>query len=252
MKTLRASLLLSAALLLGIAGFSTTAYSAQNMVPNDLSFWDNSANWTSDYGPAYRDTAEKINGNLNFVPCTGEFALCFTSGAEPLPCEPTKDGRFANCTCTVRTGTNFVLISGILNYQVWLDTVSQCNADGSLCKTADSAPVCAAIASGKFIKGADLISTFDTQAQANIDQAIDPPPGAEPPLVCPSGPYAGCMTAPCKQKKGETIEGQPTAVCSCPVFNGVFQLPTPGASCDVGEGLIPSASFNPKNLNQQQ
>jgi hypothetical protein len=238
MTTLRASLLVSAALLLGFAGLSANVHSAQNMVPNDLKFWDNSENWTTDYGPAYRDTLEKLE---NMVPCTGQFALCFTSGTEALPCEITKDGRFANCTCTAQTGLNFVLISAILNYEVWLDTVNTCK-DGSLCTVPDTAPVCAAIKSGKFINGADLISTFDTQAQASLAQAID----VEPPLVCPKAPYAACMTAPCKQKKGQN------PVCSCPVFDGVFQLPTPGATCDAGEGLIPSASFNPKNLSKQQ
>lgn len=239
MKRLLTSLLVSAALLVGIAGLSTSVHGAQNMVPNDLRFWDNSENWTTDYGPAYRDTLEKLE---DMVPCTGKFALCFTSGPEPLPCEITKDGRFANCTCTAQTGTNFVLISAILNYEVWLDTVNTCKNDVNHCSVPDTAPVCAAIKSGKLIRGADLISTFDTQAQANLAQAID----VEPPLVCPKAPYAACMTAPCKQKKGKN------PVCSCPVFDGVFQLPTPGATCDAGEGLIPSASFNPKNLNQQQ
>ena len=239
METVRASLLVAAALLVGIAGISTSAHGAQNMVPNDLKFWDNSANWTTDYGPAYRDTVEKIDGNINFVACTGAFALCFTSGPEPLPCKIAKDGRSANCTCTAQSGLNFVLISAILNFDVWLDTVNQCNADGSLCKEPDSAPVCAAIKSGKLIKGADLISTFDANAQSAIAASL----AATPPLVCPKAPYAACMTAPCKQKKGED------PVCSCPVFDGVFQLPTPGATCDSGEGLIPSASFTPKILN---
>src|SRR5262245_61621157 len=204
MKKLSASLLVSVTLLLGVAGLSTNAHGAQSMVPNDLKFWDNSANWTTDYGPAYRDTMEHPD---NLVPCSGQFALCFTSGAEPLPCELSKDGRSANCTCTAHTGTNYVLISAILNYEVWLDTVNTCHSDGSLCGATDSAPVCAAIKSGKLIKGADLISTFDTQAQASLVQAHN---GVTPPLVCAKAPYAACMTAPCKQKKGQD------PVCNCP------------------------------------
>src|SRR5262250_3370481 len=130
MKTIRVSLLVSVALLWGIAGLSTNARGQANFAPNDQKFWDNSENWTTDYGPAYRDTVLKPE---NMVPCMGQFALCFTSGPEPLPCELSKDGRFANCTCTAQTGLNFVLINAILNYQVWLDTVAVCGPDGSEC-----------------------------------------------------------------------------------------------------------------------
>jgi hypothetical protein len=175
------------------------------------------------------------------VACMGQFALCFTSGPEPLPCEPTKDGRFANCTCTAHTGLNFVLINAILNYEVWLETVAVCYPDGSRCGVdhPNRAPVCKAINSGKFIPGADLISTFDPSSRAAVIAILE----GQPPLVCPKAPYAACMTAPCKQKAGEN------PVCSCPVFDGVFQLPTPGAVCDPGDNLIPSSSFSSKLLN---
>lgn len=237
MKTIHASLLVSAALLFAIAVLSTNASGQTNFVPNDQRFWDNSENWTTNYGPAYRDT---ILTPEDMVPCNGPFALCFTSGPEPLPCEPTKDGRFANCTCTAHTGLNFVLINAILNYEVWLDTVAFCSSND--CTKLDAAPVCAAIKSGKFIKGADLISTFDPSARQVIKDILE---GQKPkPLVCPKAPYAACMTAPCKQKAGEN------PVCSCPVFDGVFQLPTPGAVCDPGDNLIPSASFAPLALDQ--
>jgi hypothetical protein len=234
MKAIRASLLVAAALLFGVVGLSKNAHGAPNLVPNDLRFWDNSENWTTDYGPAYRDT---VLTPVNMVPCTGKFALCFTSGPEPLPCEPTKDGRVANCTCTAQTGLNFVLINAILNFDVWLETVAQCG-DGSGCLKPDSAPVCKAINSGKFIPGADLISTFDPSSKAAVIAIFQ----GQKPLVCPKAPYASCMTAPCMQKKGEN------PVCSCPVFNGVFQLPTPGAVCDAGDNLIPSASFTPADI----
>jgi len=52
MKTTGASLLVVVAFLFGIAGFSTNAHGAEHFVPNDQSFWDNSENWTTDYGPA--------------------------------------------------------------------------------------------------------------------------------------------------------------------------------------------------------
>jgi len=235
MKTIRASLLVSAAVLFGIAGLSTNAYSAPNFVPNNQGFWDNSENWTTDYGPAYRDTVEEPGA---MVPCDGPFALCFTSGPEPLPCVPTKNGRFADCTCTAHTGLNFVLISAILNYGVYLDTVTFCSSHD--CTITNAAPVCAAINSGKLIKGADLISTFDPSSRQAVIDILE----GQKPLVCPKAPYAACMTASCKQKKGEN------PVCSCPVFDGVFQLPTPGAVCDPGGNLIPSSSFSPTSLNQ--
>jgi len=232
MKAMRASILVSA-LLCGVLGFSTDALSAQHFVPNDQGFWDNSENWTTEYGPAYRDTIEALE---NMVPCTGDYALCFTSGPEPLPCEITKDGRFADCTCTAQRGTNFVLISGILNYQVYLDTVAVCGLDGSKCVGhPNKAPVCGAIRAGKLIKGADLISTFGPDAQTAISDILTNGPGT----ACPKGPYAACMTAPCKTKKGSD------PVCSCPVFYGVFQLTHAGAQCDLGDGLVWSSSFSP-------
>ena len=37
-------------------------------VPNSQSFWDSSQNWTTNYGPAYRDT---VLAPTNFLECTG-------------------------------------------------------------------------------------------------------------------------------------------------------------------------------------
>jgi len=79
-----------------------------HFVPNSQEFWDFSKNWTTNFGPAYRDTVESPE---NMVPCIGRYALCFESGPEPLPCELSRDGRLANCTCTIHEGVNFVLIT---------------------------------------------------------------------------------------------------------------------------------------------
>jgi hypothetical protein len=240
MNAIRACVVCSAALLFGIAGLSGRAIGAPGMVPNDLKFWDNSENWTTDYGPAYRDTVLQPQ---NMVACSGKYALCFTSGPEPFPCVPSNDGRSAECTCTEQTGLNFVLISAILNWDVYEDTVNTCGADGAGCgvENVNKAPVCAAINSGKLIPGADLISTFHPTSRQDVIDILE---GTTTPVPCAKAPYAACMTAPCKQKKG----GYP--VCTCPVFDGVFQLPTPGANCDAGDGLIPSSSFSPKVLSQ--
>jgi hypothetical protein len=204
-----------------------------HFVPNSQEFWDFSKNWTTNYGPAYRDTVEDPS---NFLACTGQFALCFHSGAKPLPCKLTKDGRFANCTCTVNDSINFVLISAILNRQVYEKTVKACGADGSDCTGPDDAPVCKFLDKGKLIPGAQLISTFDVSSTNAIKDAIAT--GQSKVTNC-DGPFAGCMTAPCTFTK----DGQ--AECSCPVFWGRFQLLGPGATCDLGGDLVPSASYNP-------
>ena len=153
---------LTVALLCGVLGFATDALGGQLFVPSPPAFWDNSQHWTTEYGPAYRDTTEKIE---NIVPCIGPYALCFHSGPEPLPCVLSKDGRSANCKCTVWNGLNYVLISAILNYDVYLDTIATCGTDGSLCaQHPDRAPVCKVIREGRLIPGARLISTFDPAA----------------------------------------------------------------------------------------
>ena len=135
-------------------------------VPNSQEFWDFSKNWTTNYGPAYRDTVE--DPTTNFLACTSQFALCFHSGAKPLPCKLSKDGRSAACTCTVGEGLNFVLITAILNRQVYEKTVKACHADGSDCTTPDAAPVCKFLDKGKLIPGAQLISTFDPSSTNSI------------------------------------------------------------------------------------
>ena len=57
--------------------------------------------------------------------------------------------------------------------------------------------------------------------------------------MCPKGPYAGCMTAPCKM----TASGY--AQCSCPVFWGPFQVPQSNAQCALGNDLVWSGSYDP-------
>jgi hypothetical protein len=201
-----------------------------HFVPNSQEFWDFSKNWTTNYGPAYRDTT---TGPAEFVKCSGKFALCFHSGAEPMPCHMTKDGRFANCTCTVLDDTNYVLSTAILNYDVYLKTQQQCFEDGQDCTTTNVAPVCGYLDKGKLIPGAQIISTFDTSSTSTVQATPTPP------LKNCDGPFAGCMTAPC------TLKGHGQAECSCPVFWGHFQLYGSDARCDLAGDLVPSASYNP-------
>jgi hypothetical protein len=220
------------------AGNAADSGSVIHFVPNSQSFWDFSKNWSTNYGPNYRDTVEQAS---NFVPCTGQYALCFSSGPPPLPCRLGPDGRFADCKCTVESGRNWVLMTAILNYRVYQETVKVCGADGSGCATTpDMAPVCRAIKEGTLIPGADLISTFSTSQASALAEPHFPGAGKSGLTICPKAPYAGCMTASCQM----TSSGY--AHCSCPAFWGIFQLAQAGAQCTLGGRLIWSASYNPK------
>ncbi len=206
----------------------------QQFVPDWRPFWDDSRNWTTNYGPAYRDT---VLSPSNFLACSPQFALCFHSGPDPHPCHISLDGRSADCVCTVATSTNYALITSILNHDVYAATVTACRADGALCTQTDQAPVCQYLSGGALIPGADVISTYDHDSLEEIIKAIfEHKAGLK---KCPKGPYAACMTAPCK------LNNNGTANCKCPVFYGEFQLTGKDAQCSLGGDLIPSASYNP-------
>jgi hypothetical protein len=211
----------------------------QQFVPDSQLFWDNSAHWTTNYGPAYRDTLTKRS---EFLACSPQFALCFHSGQYPLPCHLAPDGRSANCKCLVLNETNYVLLTAILNRPVYLDTVEACGTDGSLCGGTDQAPVCNYLKGGALIPGADVISTYDPGAHQDLVDALQ---GKNPVTVCSPPParlpFAGCMTAPCKLNSDGS-----TAQCKCPVFYGTFQLVGKNAQCSLGGDLVPSASYIPK------
>ena len=118
-------------------------------------------------------------------------------------------------------GLNFVLITAILNRQVYDKTVKKCYPDGSNCPLPDDAPVCKFLDKGKLIPGAQLISTYDPTSTSTVKDAIA---GGPSKVQNCAGPFAGCMTAPCTFTK----DGQ--AECSCPVFWGRFQLVRPAPS----------------------
>ena len=227
-------------LALAFAGlFATRAVAAgpnsPQFIPNDQSFWDDSKNWTTNFGPAYRDTIESAT---ELLPCTAQFALCFHSGAAPYPCKLSADGKSADCKCTVANSTNYVLETAILNYDVYVKTVKACGTDGTNCQSPDQAPVCGKLKNGRLIPGANVISTFDPDSQDQIVAAIEE--GVSAVTQCPKQPYAACMTAPCTLNPDGS-----TAQCKCPVFTGKFQLIGPGAQCSLGGRLVPSASYNP-------
>lgn len=205
-----------------------------HFVPNSHAFWSDPANWTTSYGPAYADITLAPS---NFVPCRGgPFALCYysgpSSGPQDLSCKLTADGNYANCQCyDISYGVYFVDINAILNLSVYQATVAQCGADGSLCGTLNSAPVCQSVNQGNLIPGTSIYSTFsfDCVPTNGLGQTN-----------CAQAPYAGCMTAPCfKSTQSGMVQ------CSCPVFDGPYQVGQNAQSCTLGSDLTWSAAYAP-------
>jgi hypothetical protein len=201
-------------------------------VPNSFEFWNDPDNWTTPYGPAYADVVLSQN---NFLPCQGgPIALCYYSGPDPVPCVPTDDGLFTNCRCyEIPYGPYFVLMTAILNYDVYQDTVAVCGSDGSACAgQPNKAPVCDVINTGTLIPGADLISTFSFACvpEEGIGQT-----------QCAASPYVGCMTAPCWDDDDD--DGYVT--CQCPVFDGPYQIGNFDQQCTLPDDLLWSAAYNP-------
>ena len=202
--------------------FIPRSYAGFSFVPNDL--------MTTPYGPAYADI---LLESTNFLPCQGgPFALCYYSGPEPESCELIGDGTFANCKCfEIAYGKYFVDINAILDLNVYLETVDVCGSDGSGCQDTNSAPVCASINSGNFIPGSDTVSvfSFDCVPEEGIGDTN-----------CPQSPYAGCMTAPCFRTGEEGI-----VECTCPTYDGPYQVGLNDQACTLGDDLVWSAAYNP-------
>jgi hypothetical protein len=216
------------------AASPTPAQGIIHFVPNSHAFWSDPTNWTTAFGPAY---ANILLTGSNFLPCRGgPFALCYysgpSSGAEDLSCTLTANGLYANCNCfDIPYGVYFVDINGILNHPVYENTVAQCGIDGSLCQTMNSAPVCQSINQGTLIPGTSVFSafSFDCIPTNGIGQT-----------GCTQAPYAGCMTAPCFKT------GNPGIVqCSCPVFDGPYQVGQNNQACNLGDDLVWSAAYAP-------
>lgn len=210
--------------------------------------------FTTPFGPAKADI---ILNFPNFLPCHGgPIALCYYSGprakgaSQPdLSCKITSDGQFANCRCVeIPVGPYYVDINGILDEDIYNETVAKCGTSGADCRKRNSAPVCAAINDNDFIQGADTISTFSAALNSIDEFQIGQTDCNQAAL------YAGCMTAPCVQTE-ETIEickGCAPAkidVCACPTFDGRFQIGQDDQQCKIGNGKpghpIWSAAFNP-------
>jgi hypothetical protein len=213
---------------------AATSSGIVHFVPNSHAFWSNPSNWTTTFGPAYADITLAPS---NFVPCRGgPFALCYysgpSSGAEDLSCTLTADGKYANCQCfDIPYGVYFVDINAILNHAVYETTIAQCGADGSGCATLNSAPVCANVNQGNLIPGSSVYSTFSFDCVPENGLGV---------TNCAQQPYAGCMTAPCfKTSQAGIVQ------CSCPVFNGPYQVGQNDQACTLSDGLTWSAAYAP-------
>src|SRR5208282_2832525 len=139
---------------------------------------------------------------------------------------------FANCNCfSIPYGAYFVDINAILNITVYQETVAKCGADGSLCGMTNSAPVCQSVNQGTLIPGTGVYSTFSFDCIPTNGIGL---------TNCSQAPYAGCMTAPCF-KTGQAGIVQ----CSCPVFEGPYQVGQNDQACTLGSDLVWSAAYAP-------
>ncbi|MGH7813721.1 MAG: hypothetical protein ACREQI_06920 [Candidatus Binataceae bacterium] len=203
-----------------------------HFVPNSHSFWSNPNNWTTPFGPAYADI---LLAPTNFVPCRGgPYALCYysgpSSGPEDLSCTTTSNGKYANCNCyDIPYGVYFVDINSILNYHVLQKTIAACGSDGANCQTLNSAPVCQAVNDGTLIPDAKLFSTFSFDCVPTDGIGL---------TDCAQEPYAGCMTAPCHSTGQSGIVS-----CSCPVFDGPYQVGQNDEDCSLGGDQVWSAAY---------
>lgn len=168
-----------------------------------------------------------LDANSNFLECTsGQYALCYYSGADPLPCKKVNDST-SICTCQVFTATEedpmYVDINSILDVCAYNEAIDQCGEDGSGCrnitpgsKDLDEAYVCGYIEAGTFNPAAAYISTFSYQ-QVSVPQTGQVFPND--PLGCVEafGQYAGCMTASC-QGGDRDGNGNTYTECACPLW----------------------------------
>ena len=192
---------------------------------------------TTKYGPA---AADVVTAASNMLPCAGPaYALCYYSGPAPMTCKVNPGQKTANCECigyqsTTETYKYFVDINGILNTCVYIETVAKCGHKGENCRAENSAPVCNYINQNPQLlmpKGT-LISTFSPVKAKEHNFGCS---------ECPSGLYAGCMTAPCFQGKDGKV------VCECPLYNGPYQVGQKNVTnCSLGNGLVWSASYRPE------
>lgn len=217
---------------------SSSASQESSLHCDQLPFVEN-VYWTTDYGPAAADVK---TAPTNFLPCNGPaYALCYYSGAEPMPCTVDEERGVALCQCygfqsQSETYDYFIDINAILNTCAYIETVRDCGYDGAKCfTTPNSAPACQYLNQSPqaLWPGADLISTFSFAKVEEYGEGCK---------EC-RGLYAGCMTAPCYERQNE--QGETVVICECPLYEGPFQVGQSGVDCKPGEGLVWSAAYDP-------
>lgn len=202
---------------------------------------------TTPFGPAWSDI---VLTPPNFLLCQGSaIALCFYSGPGPAtPCvyDEQHPGR-SNCTCyEIPGGAPYLVdINAILNLDVYLATVKACGQDGSNClpRGKNHPPVCDSINNNTLIPGADLISTFSFFLNSTM-------PVSQQTSCGTPAPYAGCMTAPCRETGNiDPTNGLPLVDCACPIYKGPYEVaqdPThTGSMCSLGNDSVWSAAYAP-------
>jgi hypothetical protein len=240
--------------------------------------------WTTEYGPAKSDIVVVFGkgtptDSTNMLECpSGPYALCFASGPrvktgsnpnnKALPCVVDPSGKTASCSCIYFTsGTSYVDINGILNLNAWYETVAACGKLGERCRNIKNSKSCAGSTTGdcktapvcqyvrgqnpadpatSLVPGAAAISAFSLALAADYDMNSV--------TSCPSGRYAGCMTAACTFPDGKTPPSGAVVQCSCPIAEGPFQVGEvqPDGSpypCSLEPGLVWSGS-NTVNLEK--
>lgn len=223
---------------------------------------------TTVFGPPAADIL--VHPSSNFLECAGgPIALCYYSGPPPsdpgdadLSCTLTDDPEFSNCRCIeMDYGPYFVDINAILDEKIYLETVKVCGHGGANCKgVPNMAPVCAAINDNTFLPHArpkpTIISTFSHRLNSAVGYKI----GNTNCLGDDAALYSGCMTAPCVRtpettqicqtflRGGEEVtqcNDVPIDICTCPNFDGPFQVGQNAAECALDEGYTWSAAYTP-------
>ncbi|HEY1852208.1 MAG TPA: hypothetical protein VGG60_14390 [Candidatus Binataceae bacterium] len=92
-------------------------------------------------------------------------------------------------------------------------------------------PVCQSVNSGTLIPGTNVFSTFSFDCI---------PTNGIGETSCSQASYAGCMTTPCFKTAQSGIVN-----CSCPVFDGPYQVGQNDQVCALGDDLVWSASYAP-------
>jgi hypothetical protein len=218
---------------------------------------------TTILGPAY---ANIWTFSSNFLACSPpagrpfSYALCYYSGPDgptgnqddnpSLPCTLSPDGVVANCTCLeIPTEVAspkipyFVDINAISNLEIYQETVEACGKQGEKCFMSDIVPpVCEAINTNLLVPGADLISVFSPVSITDYQGSGEDENSTECTDKKDQGIYAGCMTAPCYRTGLQDAAGYDLVECSCPVYDGPFQIGQGGQSCNANDPPPPPSS----------